>query len=59
MYVFGRVEVEETISILSLEEPETRFSLEEFDRYVDLFEEMLKQMDNEEGEDVESHNAFE
>ena len=59
MYVFGRVEVEETVSILSLEEPEARFSMEEFERYVNLFEEMLERMDNEEGEDVESHDAFE
>ena len=57
MYVFGRVEVEETVSILSLEEPEVRFSLEEFEHYVDLFEEMLERMD-EEGEDVESQDEF-
>ncbi len=45
MYVIGRVEVEETVSILSLEEPTVSFSLEEFEHYVDLFEEMLERMD--------------
>ena len=54
MYVFGRVEVEETVSILSLEEPEVRFSLKEFEHYVDLFEEMQERMDDEEGEKNES-----
>ena len=56
MYVIGRVEVEETVSILSLEEPEVRFSLEEFEHYVDLFEEMQERMDNEEDE---SQDVFE
>ena len=55
MYVIGRVEVEETVSILSLEEPEVRFSLEEFEHYVDLFEEMQERM-NKEGEESESHD---
>ena len=50
MYVFGRIEVEETVSILSLEEPEVRFSLEEFEHYVDLFEEMQERLDNEKDE---------
>jgi hypothetical protein len=59
MYVIGRVEVEETVSILSLEEPEVRFSLEEFEHYVDLFEEMLERMDDEEGEESESQDEFE
>ena len=59
MYVFGRVEVEETVSILSLEEPEVSFSMKEFEQYVDLFEEMLERMDDEEGEDNESHEGFE
>ncbi len=54
MYVFGRVEVEETVSILSLEEPEVRFSLEEFERYVDLFEEMLERMEEAEGYESET-----
>jgi len=45
--------VEETVSILSLEEPEVRFSMEEFEHYVGLFEEMLERMDNEEGEENE------
>jgi hypothetical protein len=50
MYVIGRVEVEETVSSLSLEEPEVRFSLEEFERYVDLFEEMLEGAEGENSE---------
>ena len=50
MYVIGKIEVEETVSILSLEEPEVSFSLEEFERYADLFEEMLERMDREEAE---------
>ncbi len=49
MYVIGIVEMEETISILSKEEPAVSFSLEEFERYVDLFEEMLERIE-EEGE---------
>jgi len=53
MYVIGRVEIEETVSSLSLEEPEVRFSLEEFERYVDLFEEMLERMEKAEGENSE------
>ena len=48
--------MEETVSILSLEEPEVRFSLEEFEHYVDLFEEMQERMDNEEDE---SQDVFE
>jgi hypothetical protein len=48
MYVMGRVEVEETVSILSLEEPAVSFSREEFERYVDLFEEMLEEAENNE-----------
>ncbi len=47
MYVIGIVEMEETVSILSREEPTVSFSLEEFERYVDLFEEMRER---EEGE---------
>lgn len=58
MYVFGRVEVEETVSILSLEEPEVSFSIEEFEHYVDLFEEMQERMDNE-GEESESQDESE
>ncbi len=42
MYVIGIVEIEETVSILSREEPTVSFSLKEFERYVDLFEEMLE-----------------
>lgn len=53
MYVIGRVEIEETVSSLSLEEPEVRFSLEEFERYVDLFEEMLERMEEAESENSE------
>jgi hypothetical protein len=49
MYVIGIVEMEETVSILSREEPAVSFSLEEFERYVDLFEEMLERIE-EEGE---------
>ncbi len=49
MYVIGMVEMEETISILSREEPAASFSLGEFERYVDLFEEMLERIE-EEGE---------
>jgi len=48
MYVIGRVEVEETVSSLSLEEPEVRFFLEEFERYVDLFEERMEEAENSE-----------
>jgi len=52
--VIGKIEVEETVSILSLEEPEVSFSLEEFERYADLFEEMLERMEEEaEGEESE------
>ncbi len=53
--MIGRIEVEESVSILSLEEPTVSFSLEEFDHYADLFEEMLERMDREEaeGEDIE------
>jgi len=54
MYVIARVEVEETVSILSLDEPEVSFSLEEFERYADLFEEMLERMEGEEAEGEES-----
>jgi hypothetical protein len=54
MYVIARVEVEETVSVMSLEEPEVSFSLEEFERYADLFEEMLERMEEEaEGEESE------
>jgi hypothetical protein len=53
MYVIGSVEIEETVSSLSLEEPEVRFSLEEFERYVDLFEEMRERMEEAEGENSE------
>jgi len=52
--VIARVEVEETVSILSLDEPEVSFSLEEFERYADLFEEMLERMEGEEAEGEES-----
>jgi hypothetical protein len=51
MYVIGKVEVEESISILRLEEPEVTFSTEEFDHYADLFEEMLERMEEAEGEE--------
>ena len=54
-----RVEVEETVSILSLEEPEVSFSLEEFERYADLFEEMLERMEGEEAEGEESEPQVE
>lgn len=54
MYVIGKIEVEETLSILSLEEPAVSFSLEEFEHYADLFEEMLERMDGEEAEGEES-----
>jgi hypothetical protein len=53
MYVIGRVEIEETVSSLSLEEPEVRFSLEEFERYVDLFEEMLERMEEAENSECQ------
>ncbi len=49
MYVIGIIEMEETVSTLSREEPVDCFSLEEFERYVDLFEEMLERIE-EEGE---------
>lgn len=52
--MIGRVEVEETVSILSLEEPEVSFSLEEFERYADLFEEMLERMEREDAEGEEN-----
>ncbi len=48
MYVIGIVEVEETVSLLSREEPTVSFSMEEFVRYVDLFEEMLEEAGNSE-----------
>ena len=54
-----RVEVEETVSILSLEETEVSFSLEEFERYADLFEEMLERMEGEEAEGKESEPQVE
>ena len=50
MYVIGRVEIEETVSSLSLEEPEVRFSLEEFERYGDLFEERMEEAEGENSE---------
>ncbi len=53
MYVIGIVEMEETVSILSREEPAASFSLKEFERYVDLFEEMLERMEEAEGENSE------
>ena len=54
MYVIGIVEMEETVSKLSREEPAASFSMEEFERYVDLFEEMLDRMEEEtEGEKSE------
>ena len=53
MYVIGIVEMEETVSIMSREEPAARFSLEEFARYVDHFEEMLERMEEAEGEKSE------
>ncbi|MCW3989536.1 MAG: hypothetical protein NWE88_05615 [Candidatus Bathyarchaeota archaeon] len=59
MYVIARVEVEETVSILSLDEPEVSFSLEEFERYADLFEEMLERMEGEEAEGEESEPQVE
>jgi len=46
--------VEETVSILSLEEPEVSFSIEEFEHYVDLFEEMQERMNEEGGSQDES-----
>ena len=52
--MIGKIEVEETVSILSLEEPEVSFSLEDFERYADLFEEMLEHMEGEETEGEES-----
>ena len=55
MYVIARVEVEETVSILS-PEPEVSFSLEEFERYADLFEEMLERMEREDAEGEENEN---
>ncbi len=58
MYVIGRIEVEETVSILSLEEPEVRFSMKEFEHYVDLFEEMQERTKNEEGEESGSQDGF-
>jgi hypothetical protein len=56
MYVIGKIEVEETVSILSPEEPEVSFSLEEFERYADLFEEMLERMDRDEAEGENNEN---
>jgi hypothetical protein len=56
--VIGRLEVEETISIQSLEEPEVSFSLEEFEHYADLFEEMLERMEGAESEEIESQNEL-
>ncbi len=52
MYVIGIVEMEETVSILSREEPTVSFSLEEFERYVDLFEE-IREREKAEGENSE------
>jgi hypothetical protein len=49
MYVIGKVEVEESISTLRLEQPEVDFSTEEFERYADLFEEMLERIEETEG----------
>jgi hypothetical protein len=57
MYVIGKVEVEESISTLSLEQPEVDFSIEEFERYADLFEEMLERMDREETEGREEEHS--
>ncbi len=52
--MIARVEVEETVSVMSLEEPEVSFSPEEFERYADLFEEMLERMEGEEAEGEEN-----
>ena len=49
--------MEETVSILSLEEPEVSFSLEEFERYADIFEEMLERMEKEEAEESENQGS--
>ncbi len=57
MYVIGKIEVEESVSILSLEEPEVSFSLEEFERYADIFEEMLERMEKEEAEESENQGS--
>ena len=51
--------MEETVSSLSLEEPEVSFSMEEFEYYVDLFEEMQERRDNEESEESESQDESE
>ena len=56
MYVISRIEVEETVSILSPAEPKVSVSMEEFEHYVDLFEEMQERMDNEEGEESEKRD---
>ncbi len=53
MYLIGIVEMEETVSILSREEPTVSFSMEEFERYVDLFEEMQERME----EDAENNEC--
>ena len=57
MYVIGKIEVKESVSILSLEEPEVSFSLEEFERYADIFEEMLERMEKEEVEESENQGS--
>ncbi len=50
MYVIVRVEVEETVAILSPVEPAVSFSVKEFEHYADLFEEMLERLEREEAE---------
>jgi hypothetical protein len=54
MYVIARVEMEETVSILSPVEPAVSFSVEEFEHYADLFEEILERLEREEAEDQEN-----
>jgi len=58
MYVIGKVEMEETVSTLRLEQPEVTFSTEEFENYADLFEEMLERMEKEETEGGERKNRW-
>ena len=54
MYVISRIEVEETVSILSPAEPKVSVSMEEFEHYVDLFEEMLGRLEREDAEGEEN-----
>ena len=48
MYVIEKIGIEKKLSMMRLEEPIISFSIEEFEYYADLFEEMLERMEKQE-----------